>query len=227
MTSTLEMPEAGLFADSRITTQAEIIAKHNAWWNGETVFSTMDAVGRIPHSLGILALLHSKRMLRTPYGIVKNDSLLLQTKELTDALREIALADIERCGLEGELWGAVYAGNYDRRSRQPRHVDNYRQPSIRWTVSAGSLATPGTAGMLRKGDTLTTGDLHPDITVAPGGRLEPLDFSELIVVRFMQSGDLHGGPDGDGPRIMGQQTLRLAYKYGAQNTCPPGSLFLV
>src|SRR5690242_1563948 len=130
MTLALEQPDVGLFANSRTVSQQEVLDKHDAWVGGETVLSTMEAVGRIALGIDTLTLLHSVRLRRTPYKMLQKSSpLLAGMEEVTEALSAIAEADRERCGLEGTFWSSVLAGNYTRINREVWHSDNYKLPS--------------------------------------------------------------------------------------------------
>jgi hypothetical protein len=212
MTQMLASPErAAFYEDSPILTQETALEKFARWEAGNLVTSEMVAIGDITPTPEEAVLLQSRRLLRDNYDLVAPESSLHPaTLALGSALVALARRDMERGGLEGDLTWNIRAGNYrDRVHREVWHTDNFRHPSVRWTVALGVGSTRGASGLVSKSDILTVGDLRPGIPVESGSILQPVVHPEGTVMRFMNSADIHAGPQGDGGRIMAQATLKL------------------
>jgi hypothetical protein len=173
--------------------------------------SDMVRIDAIAPSIGNLVLC-GRKMLKTAYGKLEEESpLYTQTHELMERFQAIVRADAEQSELEGILRFATWAGNYsDSVHRETWHSDNFNHPSVRWTAAFGVGSTAGARGMVCKKNTLSCGDLGPGM-VGEDRQLRPLYFPEGTVTRFMNSGDIHAGPWGNGARIMLQATLRLMH----------------
>jgi hypothetical protein len=209
-----EAPRTGFDQYSPALEQNQALAKFRAWQADEVITSTMANVGIVAPYLGSL-ILSGRKIHKTSYGEVKPGSTLYtQTDELMYHFSLITQADIERCELHGNLRFAVWAGNYsDPVHREVWHSDNFDHPSVRWTAAFGVGSTVGAAGNMSRSHTLKSGDIGPSVTVGKDGQLRPLLFPEGAVTRFMNSGDIHGGPYGNGARIMLQATLGLIHPH--------------
>ena len=211
MTRPLASPErAAFYEDSHILTQESALAKHNAWVAGELVTSQMIAVGRITPTQEEENFFQSRQLCRNDYRLIEPNSNLRGIRFLGDALLTIVQQDMERGDLQGELVHKIHAGYYRNRiHREEWHSDNFSYPSVRWTVSFGIGSTRCATGHIRRSDILHVGDLRPNTSVAPGNNLQPATYANGEVLRFMNSADIHAGPEGNGGRIMAQATLRL------------------
>ena len=192
---------------------AVVMQRWEDWRMGRPVTSELTQVGTIPLTFDLSALLQGVRMQRSSYGELTSAARLYTNPavvELRGLLQHVVEADIARSDFDGRLAVISWAGMYSNSvHKEAWHSDNFRKPSVRWTVAYGIGSTLGAAGILTKGDTISSGDLGQDITVGPGCQLEPVTFPMSSVVRFMSTGDIHGGPHGNGPRIMGQATLAI------------------
>lgn len=212
MTRPFASPErAAFYEDSHILTQESALAKHNAWVAGELVTSQMIAVGRITPTPEEENFFQSRQLRCNDYRLIEPSSNLRGIRLLGDALLTIVQQDMERGDLQGELVHKIHAGFYrDGIHREAWHSDNFSYPSVRWTVSFGIGSTRCATGHIRRSDILHMGDLRqPNTSVAPGNNLQPATYANGEVLRFMNSADIHAGPEGDGSRVMAQATLRL------------------
>ncbi|MEK7153422.1 MAG: hypothetical protein AAB834_05720, partial [Patescibacteria group bacterium] len=189
----------------------EALAKHKAWWAGDSVRSQITPVVFIFPTEEEQSLLTRRRILTSTYTRLSEYSTLRpDTHNLNQAFMSLVMADVERCGLKGELRSAVRAGHYrERTHREPWHSDNFGRPSVRWTAALGIGSTQGAMGMTARKDITRIGNLLSSIAVEPDGQLEPSIHEPGTLLRFMNSADIHGGPAGDGGRIMVQATLLL------------------
>ena len=205
-----ESMQTTFYEDSPPLSQRQTTAKFSAWQRGDYIHSTVTEVGMVPVHLGA-ALLSSRKILKTGYGIMGPlSNLHTPAIELLSKLHDVVCADIRRSDLQGDLRLTVWAGNYaDGVHREAWHSDNFSHPSVRWTAAFGVGATRGAEGTVRKAHTNRNGDLRPQITVGPNGQLQELTFAQGAITRFLNTGDIHAGPIGDGARVMLQATLRL------------------
>lgn len=190
--------------------QEAIQEQHDRWYAGEPVQSEVTPVGIIKPTAAELAAIRSNELLGVPYQTRGSAyPLWRHTEELRESLDRIVAADMERCGLDGELVKGGKAGNYvGRTDREPPHSDNFRSPVLRWTVAVGVGATIGYSGLIPKADTHDLGHVEPG-----GGKgLREVTFPDPTVTRFVGSGGIHAGPFGNGGRILLISTLLLPHR---------------
>jgi hypothetical protein len=203
---------AVFYPDSAAITAKEIRKKFNSWNAGEEVSSCMEAVGFVTPIEAEEVFLISKRIGQRSYGRVRDEtsSFWGDTRALGSVVMQIALRDMQRGGLHGDLKLDVLAGHYEERHRELLHTDGYSErPSIRWLVAQGAGTTVGTSGHVSKADTLFVGDLSYDMPVGPGRQLELVEFPVGTAQRFMNVADIHAGPKIEGARMLASATLYL------------------
>lgn len=202
---------ATLYPDAPLLGQQEAKQKFTAWWAGNVVRSEVVPVGIVGPTPDELVALQGRRMARTNYGALDEQAPLWPaTTDAMSAFAGLVLHDITRCGLQGQLRTAVWAGHYRQQiHREPWHSDNFHYPSVRWTATVGVGSTAGAVGEVCESHVSRAGDLLPEVTVGEAGQLQPQTYEPGIVLRFMNSGDIHAGPPKDGARIMLQATLEL------------------
>lgn len=198
-----------LYTDSPPTSQSEVVDHFNGWRNGESVQSNVVAVGLIAPTPEEIAFLNSSRM-RHAYGGLYDQETddWHRVASLERSLEAVVRADMERGGLDGILDLDASMGYFGHGEREPLHSDENSQPTLRWTVAVGVGATVGANGLVDRNMVGDGGDIHSGrVEVGPGKQLKPVTFRENEVVRFRNSGDIHGGPEGTGPRIFVLATL--------------------
>jgi hypothetical protein len=174
------------------------------------VVSDVTAVGALPNPEEILAVAEEE-IAERDFDLVMGPELHLPYVQLPlEGLTSIVKTDMQRSGLQGNLIIDVMAGNYNPAvHREGWHTDNYTKPSVRWSIAAGVGATIGTTGVVNKSQIIGHGNLKPNVPVNDQSPLRPVTFSEGEVVRFSNTGDIHAGPAGNGPRVFLSATLRL------------------
>jgi len=208
-------PERAVFyPDSSPITTEEIREKFDAWNAGEEVSSHMEAVGFVMPSEDEKAFLANERTGQHTFKGIRRETVPFwnDTRALGATVTQIALHDMQRSGLQGELDVFVMAGYYGATYRQPEplHTDDLsKQPSIRWVVAQGAGTTIGTKGRVSRADAPSPGDLSQDIPVGPGKQLELVEFPVGTVQRFMNIADIHAGPKAEGARMLAIATLYL------------------
>lgn len=180
-------------------------------WGQQAVNSCVTAVGLIEPTEAEIAAINNWNPRDNPFGYIKESSSEWpDTAQARASFDSLVRTDMERNGLEGDLLFATKAGLFEPRHSEPLHSDNFGSASVRWTVAMGLGSTIGANGMVSRSDTnIHSGNLLEHVEVGPDKQLEPVTFREGEVVRFMNDGDIHAGPEGRGMRLLLVATLFL------------------
>lgn len=202
-----------LFTDAPPIHQADILRRKYEWQQNIPVTSTVTAAGFIEPTPEEAHEIRHPLLTAANYGSVQMGGRLWRpAADLHDSLGKVVRADIERNGLEGNLLFEAKVGNFaQQRHSEPFHSDNAPGAYVRWTVAVGIGSTIGANGMISRAETTLAGDIKETVKVGAGEQLEPVRFREGEVVRFMGSGDVHAGPQGEGGRIFLVATLHVPY----------------